>query len=259
MSDPSTISKSDPRSSESLKWIATLHQVSSPFPDRAITILTTYTMLHNERHHGENYAFRRRLMKSPVSVDDEDREIWMYPKGWRINHMDPPSGNPNLRLRSDMEFVTIPPVGQGEARIERGFSPETLFACYKHPASLEEKLADFKSGERFAIKVEYRYMGWWTWGSLDTDLKSKKFARWSFPEELPLNRAPEDDETEEMSHRLEDPVDGHDVNHLSSASAVENEDVPNIRQMRREGWIFGEPTDGIEVVAKDKAIFEFVD
>jgi hypothetical protein len=49
-------------------------------------------------------------------------------------------------------------------------------------------------------------------------------------------------------------VDLHDVNKLSSRSAVEDEEVPDIAKMRADGWVFGEPKDGLEMIAVNKEV-----
>jgi hypothetical protein len=69
---------------------------------------------------------------------------------------------------------------------------------------------------------------------------------------MPLVREPGSDETDEVAHQLCDWVDLHNVNKLSSRSAVGDEEVPDIRRMRADGWVFGEPNNGLEMVATNK-------
>jgi hypothetical protein len=52
------------------------------------------------------------------------------------------------------------------------------------------------------------------------------------------------------------------VNKLSSRSAVEGEEKPDIKKMREEGWVFGEPPGLLKMIAQDEdkvATFKIVE
>jgi hypothetical protein len=49
---------------------------------------------------------------------------------------------------------------------------------------------------------------------------------------------------------------------LSSRSAVEGEEKPDIKKMREEGWVFGEPPGLLKMIAQDEdkvATFKIVE
>jgi hypothetical protein len=114
-------------------------------------------------------------------------------------------------------------------------------------------------GDTYKIVPGHLRIQWWTFGSLEGDegLKKKRIARWSLPDDLALVRNSGEDETKEMAHRLCDWVDLHNVNKLSSRSTVENEQIPDIGKMRLEGWVFGEPSTGLEMTLGNKEGAQF--
>lgn len=69
-------------------------------------------------------------------------------------------------------------------------------------------------------------------------------------------------EDEDVASHLTDPITFHNVNKLSSASCVEDEEKPDVARMIAEGWIFSEPQDGLEVEctnSEEGVVFEFVE
>jgi hypothetical protein len=255
-SPPHTISVNEPSPGETLKFIAKIQQTASPFPDRAVTILTKYSCLEVDTPVSGGAFFTRAMASPKVTVQDDEcpaPELPMRPVGkWiTITHM---SGDPNLLKRSEedpaFKFVTIPAIGHGHAEVVWELPPSKLLQRLGNKNdSLEEKMKRFlRPGDTYKILPENLRIPWWTFGSLrDERGDEKKVARWSFPGDLPLTRDPADDETEETAHRLCDGVDLHNVNKLSSRSAVDDEPIPKIGKMRGEGWIFGEPNDGLEM------------
>ena len=93
-------------------------------------------------------------------------------------------------------------------------------------------------------------------------LKGKKISRFSFSDDLGLDREKGADESEEVVSKMQDLIDLHNVNKLSSRSAVEGEEKPDIKKMREEGWVFGEPPGLLKMIAQDEdkvATFKIVE
>jgi hypothetical protein len=67
------------------------------------------------------------------------------------------------------------------------------------------------------------------------DLKGKKISRFSFSDDLGLDREKGVDKSEEVVSKMQDLIDLHNVNKLSLRSAVEGEEKPDIKKMREEG------------------------
>jgi hypothetical protein len=258
---PHTISIRDAFPSRPLKLIATLKQTASPFPNRAVTILTKYSCLEPDTlvHGG---AFFSRAMTSPkITVSDANcpaPELPLRPVGKHIT-ITRVSGKPDLLKRREdpgFTFVTVPHVGQGCAEVVWELPPAQLLRRLGDKnESVEEKMKRFlRQGNVYRIVADNLRLQWWAFGTLeDADGQgSRKVARWSLPNDMPLVREPGADETDEVMRRLEDWVDLHDVNSLSSRSAVENEQVPDIGKMRSDGWVFGEPKSGLEMFAENK-------
>lgn len=179
------------------------------------------------------------------------------------------SGNPDLLQRDKNDgftFVTIPPVGQDYVEVVFELPPENLMQRLgKDEQSVQEKLLHYpRPGDVYKIVPRDLSIRWWAFGSLDdeTSLKGKKIARWTLPNELALDRGPGEDETEEVARKLKDLVNPHNVNSPSSRSAAEGEQIPNIRQTRPDGWVFGEPEAGLVIIttAEDRtATFRVVE
>ncbi|KAK7909012.1 hypothetical protein PG985_014890 [Apiospora marii] len=266
-SPPHTLSVHDPDPTEPLKLVATVEQAASPFPERAVTVLTKYSCLDNSP---SGDAFSLLAMHSPQLTAAADPqcptpEIRMRPTK-RVTHVRV-GGDPDLLQREEEDhfaFVTVPPVGRGHAQVEWELSPAKLLRRMGNQGeSVQDKLLRLlRPGDTYRISPGTMSICWWSFGSLEDEEaegetdekkeKKKKVARWTLPDDLPLVRAPGVDETEDVAHRLVDLVDHHDVNYLSSRSAVENEQIPVIKDMRAEGWVFGEPQAGLEMVVKDQ-------
>ncbi|KAK8039370.1 hypothetical protein PG993_007781 [Apiospora rasikravindrae] len=274
-SPPHTISVRDPYPSEPLKLVATIEQVASPFPERAVTIMTKYSFLD---HSPSGDAFSLLYMKSPqIAVPDAQcpaPELKLRPTK-PVTHIRV-SGDPDLLKRREEEegfdFVAVPPVGRGHAEVVWELSPARLVQKLGNAGEpVQEKLLRLlRPGDVYKITPITRLsVSWWTFGSLWDDdeglsiekkkeKKKRKVARWTLPDDLPLVREPGMDETGEVAHRLRDLVDLHDVNHLNSRSAVEDEQRPVVKDMRAEGWVFGEPEAGLTMVtAKDQGVAVF--
>ncbi|CBY00832.1 hypothetical protein IAQ61_011743 [Plenodomus lingam] len=260
ISPPGTLSIDDAFPSTPLKLIATIKQTKSPFPDRAITIMTKYSCLEVDTPGSEGAFFSRAMASPQVTVPDPGcpaPELPLRPtKRVTITRV---SGDPDLLKRGEengFRFITIPPVSQGHAEVMWELTPSKLLLRLGDKGeSLEEKMKRFlRPGDTYKIVPDNLRIQWWTFGSLDggDGIGKKKIARWSLPDDLPLVREPGQDETDEVAHGLRDWIDLHDVNKLSSRSAVENEQKPDIARMRSEGWVFGEPKTGLVMTAENQ-------
>jgi hypothetical protein len=262
-SPPHTISIHEAIPSSPLKLIATIEQTASPFPNRAITILTKCSCLELDTPRNGG-AFFSRAMSSPKITETDSScpapELPLRPVGkWiTITRM---SGDPNLLKRPEdpsIAFITVPPAGKGHAEVIWELPPSQLLRRLGNKdESIESKMKRFlRPGETYRIVPDNLRLQWWTFGSLeDEEGRGKvKVARWSLPDDMPLVREPGSDETDEVKHQLCDWVDLHNVNKLSSRSAVEDEEVPDIAKMRADGWVFGEPNDGLEMIAVNKEV-----
>ncbi|ETS83870.1 hypothetical protein PFICI_05746 [Pestalotiopsis fici W106-1] len=254
-SPPHAISIQDPYPSEPLQLIASIKQTASPFPDRAVTILTKYSCLDTTPTED---AFFIRTMRSPQITASDSQcpapELPLHPVARHITTTRI-SGNPDLLKRGvddGFDFITVPPLGQGHAEVAFELAPDRLVQRLGNKdESVQDKLLRLlRPGDSYKIVPSDLGIRWWAFGSLDGEngLREKKIARWTFPDDLPLVREPGEDETDEIALRLRDLVDLHDVNHLSSRSAVEGEQRPRIGIMHSEGWVFGEPQRALVLV-----------
>ncbi len=145
-------------------------------------------------------------------------------------------------------------MGQGVATIEYDMSPARIFRY--GASSLAGNLAHLHAGEKYRVTMSGAWLTWWTWGDLHGDLADKKFSRWRFP----AGEDPED--VPDVASMLTDPVDHNDVNHLGSRSWQDDEEKPDVKQMIRDGWVFGEAEAYIEITSSSQeegAVFEFVE
>lgn len=260
VSEPGSISISKPETAESLRLVATVRQESSPYPDRAVTLLTSGSILDT----GTPDAFVRKLIKSPVDVSNDETKIYMSPIGYRLT-LQPWGGVSDMRQREHHDFITVPPLGQGSVDVAWSLDPKYIFRFYKD-GDFEEQLKRFEAGQRFKIEADMSVGVWWTWGSLQHGLKDKQFSRWSLPDDLPLVREPGQDEGDEVDSRLRDIVDHKDVGsiigqwNLPGTPDPDDEEPPRVKEMRIAGWVFGEPVTGLEIVCDHQsAEFEFVE
>ena len=270
---PATLSISNPSASP-LKLIATIHQTSSVFPDRPVTILTKYSCLDTTPRED---AFRKGDMHSPELAFSSTRQVGGSAK---VLNLRPTkritfhriSGDPDLAKRPEdpdtpgFTFITIPPVGKGSVQIAWELSAERLMSSLGDDStSLQEKLQHFlRVGDTYRVWPGDLSIRWWSFGSLEDPegLKGKKISRFSFSDDLGLDRERGADESEEAVSKMQDLIDLHNVNKLSSRSAVEGEEKPDIKKMREEGWVFGEPPGLLKMIAQDEdkvATFKIVE
>lgn len=120
-----------------------------------------------------------------------------------------------------MRFETVPPAGQGDLVIKHDLSLDRIFEY-----SRNLKAADVQPGERFRIKMNPKRAfaaSWWAFGSMhDGELEGKKFAKWERPGE-----------------------DG-EISNL-----MPGEERPDVEQMEKDGWVFSQRFDYLEMAEED--------
>ena len=246
-SEPHQISISDPAPASTLALIAEIRQIASPRAGEPITLLTNFSALDAT----ETDAFKLLRMAFPQCTTDPDKRILMKPISSRVTYIRL-LGDLDIRKRDDLVFVTVPAIDQGAATVRWSLNPEHMLRFYD--GTLEEKLSRFQPGEVYRIKIRSMCLTWWTFGALDGDLADKKFARWMLPADV--------DEGGDVSSRLLDRINRHSVNRLSSQSCVENEEKPDVEKMTKEGWVFSENEDMLEVECpgqEEGTTFKFVE
>ena len=130
-----------------------------------------------------------------------------------------------------MPFETVPPIREGVLVIKHDLSLDKLFA---HSRNL--KVADVQPGERYSIGINTKRMflcWWWTFGDMNEDLKEKKFARWVLADK-----------------------------HGDIINLMPGEERPDIEQMEKDGWVFSQELDDLEMTEADEGnevIVEFVE
>ena len=133
-----------------------------------------------------------------------------------------------------MHFETVPPMGQGALKITHDITLERLFRY-----SRNLKAADVQPGEKFRVGMNMNLKraircAWWTFGDAEHgDLKEKKFAEWVLPDEH------------------------GDI--INLAPGVER---PDIKQMEKDGWVFSQGLDNLEMSEDDaerEVFVEFVE
>ena len=131
-----------------------------------------------------------------------------------------------------MRFETVPPIGKGALVIKHDLSLDKLFAH-----SRDVKRSDVQPGEKYRVGINTKRMficWWWTFGDInDGDLKEKKFARWVLPNE-----------------------NGEIMNLMAG------EEWPDIEQMEKDGWVFSQGLDDLEITEADErneVVVEFVE
>ena len=187
------------------------------------------SVLNNGQHTRHDGLFKGAI-QSLQSTTDPNRLIHIAFAG-SPNYATVPS-IANLRERSWTRFETVPPLGQGALIITHDLSLERLF---RNTHSL--KVTDIQPGERFRIRMTPKRAfrcGWWTFGDMNGgDLKEKKFAEWVLPDE-----------------------DGDVIN------LMPGEKRPDIEQMEKDGWVFSQRLDDLEMTEaeeENEVVVEFVE
>ncbi|KAK8058424.1 hypothetical protein PG994_008872 [Apiospora phragmitis] len=174
-SPPHTISVHDPYPSEPLKLVAAIEQVASPFPERAVTILTKYSCLDTTPSED---AFFLRAMRSPqITVPDAQcpaPELPLRPVAAHITTTRV-SGDPDVLKRGEdagFVFVTVPPIGRGHAEVVFELSPARLV---QRLGDKDERVQDkllrlLRPGDTYKITPnDFESIKWWSFGSLGVE------------------------------------------------------------------------------------------
>ena len=193
-----------------------------------ITLCTAGSVLDNGHHTRHDGIFRDAFLPL-TSTSNPARKIQLHFSGFP-NYGSQPNASANLLERDYLRFETVPSKGEGELVAKHEISLDRLFKY----SDLKREAVEV--GEKFIARMNPQRLGstegWWTWGSLERELKSTKFARWERPDR-----------------------DGE------IGSLMPGEEMPDIKGMRREGWIFSEPFHELtlEVGDGEDVIVEFVE
>ena len=184
------------------------------------------SILNNGQHVRHDGLFKGAL-RALQSTTDPNRKIMIAFCGYP-NYASVPD-IPNLRKRPWMRFETVPPAEQGALIIKHDLSLDRIFS-FSH----DLKAADVQPGEKFRIYMNPKrafQSPWWAFGDMDGDLKDKKFAKWTLPDE---------------NGRISNLFPG--------------EERPDIMQMEEDGWVFSrnEDLEFTEDDAGHELIIEFV-
>lgn len=195
-----------------------------------ITFCTDGSVLDNGHHAHHDGVFRGAFLPL-TSTSDPTRKIPLHFAGFpNYGSFEPPA---NMLERDYLRFETVPGKGEGELAVKHEISLERLF---RYSNSHQLRKENVKVGEKFAIRMNPKRLrsieGWWTWGSLDGNLKGKKFARWERPDSRGGIR-----------------------------NLMRGEKMPDIEEMERDGWVFSEPSDELKIQAggDEGVIVEFVE
>lgn len=186
------------------------------------------SVLDNGQHASHDGVFKGAFLPLTSTLDPK-RKIQLHFSGFP-NYGSRPNASANLLERDYLRFETVPSKGEGELAVTHTLSLERLF---RHSDLRKEAV---QAGEMFAVKMNPKRLrsteGWWTWGSLEGELKGKRFAKWERP-----------DEQREIGNLMP------------------GEEMPDVEGMEREGWVFSEPFDELTLEAggDEEVVVEFVE
>ncbi|KAL8894684.1 MAG: hypothetical protein Q9192_004126 [Flavoplaca navasiana] len=195
---------------------------------RPLTLCTAGSVLDNGHHARHDGVFLGAFLPL-ISTSDPKRKIQLHFSGWP-NYGSQPNASNNLLERDYLRFETVPGKGEGELSVTHEISLEKLFS------HSDLKLENVKVGEKFTVRMSPKKLksswGWWSWGSLEGELKGKKFAKWDHPD-----------------------------SHGDIGNLMPGEKMPDVDGMKREGWVFSEPSDDlkVEVAEAEEVVLEFSD
>lgn len=146
---PSTLSVS---SDDPFYVVVTARILSSPHPERPITLWTHLSPLH---------ALNTRAFENIKCTTSEAKVIEIWPRGWPQYRWD------SEDIPNDGGFITIPPHDQGTFSIRHQVPADAI------------KSAKVEKGERYRIKLTDKCLGtnWWTFGVLE-DLDGLRLRMW---------------------------------------------------------------------------------
>ena len=174
---------------------------------RPISLCTAASVLDNGHHARHDGLFLGAFL--PVtSTSDPKRRIQLHFLG-SPNYGSQPNAPANLLERDYLRFETVPSKGEGELAVTHEISLERLF---RYSGMKKEAV---EVGETFTVRMNPKRLksveGWWTWGSLEGELRGKRFIRWERP-----------DEEGEIGNLMP------------------GDKMPDVEGMEREGWVFSE-------------------
>lgn len=194
---------------------------------RPITLCTAGSVLDNGHHARHDGVFRGAFLPL-TSTSDSKRKIQLHFAGFP-NYGSQPDASVDLLKRDYLRFETIPSKGEAELAVTHTISLERLF---RYSDLRKDAL---KAGEKFTVRINPKKLGstegWWTWGSLEGELKGKKFAKWERP-----------DTKGEIGNLMP------------------GEKTPDVEGMQKEGWVFSEPFHKLTVEAgEEEVVVEFAE
>lgn len=143
--------------------------VSSSKPESAVTLQKDYTPLDHGT--GLANAFYRGGFSRFVNIKDETRSISLR-SPVRVNYGSQRQND--LRKIGFMGFATVP-AAEGLA-VKHRITAEKMWNVNNYYGSYSLGRKDIKPGDKFRIRIHHnRDVRWWHFGSLDGDLKDKKF------------------------------------------------------------------------------------
>ena len=188
---------------------------------RFITLCTGGSVLDNGHHARHDGVFRGAFLPL-TSTSDPARKLQLHFSGFP-NYGSLPNPTANLLERDYLRFETVPGHDDGELVVTHDISLERLFRY----SGLRKE--DVKEGEKFTVTMNPKRLGstegWWTWGSMEGELRGKKFAKWERPD-----------------------VEG------SIGNLMPGEKMPDVLEMERDGWVFSEPFDELRYEATEESV-----
>ena len=195
---------------------------------RPITLCTAGSALDNGHHAHHDGIFRGAFLPL-TSISDPTRKIQLHFAGFP-NYGSQLNASVNLLERDYLRFESVPSKGEGKLVVTHEISLERLFRY----SGLKKEAV--KAGEKFIARMNPKRLGstegWWTWGSLEGELKGKKFARW---------------ERRDRNGEI--------------GNLMPGEKMPDVEGMQREGWVFSEPFHELtlEAAGDEEFLVEFAE
>lgn len=203
--------------------------ISLSEPQSAITLQTDGTPL--DHGSGLANAFFRGGFSSLTDINDETCFITLKPPV-RVNYGS--SRERDERKVGYMHFVTL--FASEELVVKHAITAKRMFKAHNEHSSSYLGPDDVKPGDRYKVCLQnLEYVKWWHFGSLDGELKDKKFIG-SFEEP-----------NSEGKYEYFDDIEGK---------------KPDAEALIEHGWVFSEKLDNLKMTAKDgeeSVIIEFVE
>lgn len=194
---------------------------SSTHPSRPITIFTPHTIFDDshtpEDGHMDNLALGMLGGGLTRTSEPKKRISFGYFMIHRVRQENDTA--PDLRDRPSARFLTIPAQETGEeVVVKHTVTSERLFA-YADGMTAE----DLVVGERYRAGLSEGYVGatWWCWGGLEEELRGKKLHAYA-----------------------------------RGRRGLRGGDAPDVDEMERQGWVFGENRAQLQFVMEEEGRVE---